>query len=73
MLPEMFKVDSSIIHRIGFKEDCGELFVELEDSTFVYHEVTKVIFENFIQSKNVGEYLLNVLEDKFSCTKYEIS
>ena len=58
-MPEMHYVDSSTVEAIGYDEGAQELHVRFVRSghTYVYFNVERWVFDEFMQSDSKGTYL----------------
>ena len=69
-VPEMHLVDSSAVEAIGYRTGSRELYVRfMESRTYVYHNVEKRVFHEFLQADSKGRYLNYEIRDNYDFTK----
>jgi hypothetical protein len=69
-MPEMTPVNSSLIKAIGYNDEKEELHVEFKNGTeYVYQEVPRGAFDQFLEAKSQGSFFLKKIKPVFSCVK----
>ncbi len=68
---KMKGVVSSNIHSIGYNEDTKELHVEFKKNSalYVYLNVPKTVFEEFVASSSAGGYFYKNVRGKYEFKK----
>ena len=65
-MPEMNPVVSSNVEAIGYDPDNQELHVRFKSgATYVYHDVEKRVFREFMQAGSKGIYLNTNIKDRY--------
>ena len=69
---EMVRVESSNIEAVGYDADKQELRVRFTGgATYIYREVPKDIFDQFMAAPSKGRYLATVIKPGYPCQKLE--
>lgn len=67
---EMIFVDSSNIEAVGYDDDSQELHVQfLGGGCYVYHQVPRQIFDEFINAPSKGSFLNREIKNVYQFTK----
>ena len=69
-MPEMHYVDSTSVEAIGYDGNKLELYVRfLSGSSYVYFDVPKMVFEEFLRASSKGVYLNDNIKGVYSFAK----
>lgn len=69
-MPEMIYVDSSNIESVGYDDASQELHVQfLGGGYYVYHQVPRHIFDEFINAPSKGSFLNREIRNVYQFTK----
>ena len=66
------KVDSAVMNEVNYNDETNEMTIEFwNGSIFVYKEVPKELYEEFIDSTSIGQFFHRKVKDKFTFRKGE--
>ena len=63
------KVRSSAIRKIGYEAEKSRMYIDFEDSDpyYTYCGVPEQVFQNFLNSRSIGQYYHAHIKDKYDC------
>ena len=66
------KVKSTVMNEVNYNDETNEMTIEFwNGSIFVYKEVPKELYEEFIDSTSIGQFFHRKVKDKFTFRKGE--
>ena len=69
-MAKMVEVTSSNVEAIGYDEGLRELAVRFKSGgTYVYHDVPKSVFDDFLESESKGRFIANEIKNQYDFTK----
>ena len=70
MAVPMYPVTSSQISYIGYENETNSLYVTFKNgSKYVYKNVSKEVFDDFLHSDSIGKYFIVNIKDNYTFNK----